>query len=112
MSPFFDLQLDQGEEGPSGDVQSQEEMGVCEAIAIHSKLSTAIRCEHFWGGQEVVGLGSLLTGQHNDTTSWDSAGFPLSTHSSASMPRMAASASMWGTAPSHTALRRGTCGPS
>lgn len=61
MSPIFDLQLDQGEKGPSGDVQSQEEMGVGEAIAIHPKLSTAIRCEHFWGGQEVVGLGRLLT---------------------------------------------------
>lgn len=67
MSPIFDLQLDQGEKGPSGDVQSQEEMGVGEAIAIHSKLSTAIRCEHFWGGQEVVGLGRLLTDQHSDT---------------------------------------------
>lgn len=51
MTPIFDLQLDQGEAGPSGDVQSQEEMGVGEATAIHSKLSTAIRCEHLRGGQ-------------------------------------------------------------
>lgn len=53
MSPIFDLQLDQGEKGPSGDVQSQEEMGVGEAIAIHSKLSTAIRCEHFGVGKRL-----------------------------------------------------------
>lgn len=60
MTPFSDLQLDQGEAGPSGDVQGQEEMGVCEATAIHSKLPTAIRCEHLGHGggeiiQEVVG---------------------------------------------------------
>lgn len=53
MSPIFDLQLDQGEKGPSGDVQSQEEMGVGEAITIHSKLSTAIRCEHFGVGKRL-----------------------------------------------------------
>lgn len=42
MTPVSGLQLDQGEAGPSGDVQGQEEMGVREATAIHSKLPTAI----------------------------------------------------------------------